>query len=218
MSKGSGISRSDRRRNARKERLRALLPRDGAVMGIDLGEAKQALCVIDHDERVLWRKTVRVQAHQLGGAVDLGVAAALERGFGRVATLLAELLLILYGINDPPDGDHSGCGTPCSVRICYWSCTLGTAGSPASRRSKIRTQAETTRLVLSTQSNTPPPIRTSRSTTDPCRAVLDQAQPANPEAGMRDVWVGGLVCSFPPHSWLSVLWSLPCWRPTPYAG
>ena len=84
MGKGSGISRSDRRRNARKERLRALLPRDGAVMGIDLGEDKQALCVIDHDERVVWRKTVRVRAHQLGGAVDLGVAAALGRGFGRV--------------------------------------------------------------------------------------------------------------------------------------
>jgi hypothetical protein len=31
MSKGSGISRADRRRNARKERLRALLPRDGAA-------------------------------------------------------------------------------------------------------------------------------------------------------------------------------------------
>ena len=45
MSKGSGggVSRSDRRRNARRERLRGLLPRDGAVIGIDLGEDKQAL-------------------------------------------------------------------------------------------------------------------------------------------------------------------------------
>ena len=57
MSKGSGAAR-DRRRNARRERLRGLLPRDGAVIGIDLGEDKQALAVIDHDVRVLWRKTV----------------------------------------------------------------------------------------------------------------------------------------------------------------
>ena len=64
MGKGSGISRAERRRNARKEHLRGLLPRDGAVVGIDLGEDKQALCVVDHDVRVLWRKTARVQAHR----------------------------------------------------------------------------------------------------------------------------------------------------------
>ena len=66
MSKGSGLSRSERRRNARKERLRALVPRGGAVVGIDLGEDKQALAVVDHDVRVLWRKTARVKAHELG--------------------------------------------------------------------------------------------------------------------------------------------------------
>ena len=43
MSKGNGTTRGDRRRNARRERLRALLPRDGAVIGIDLAEDKQAL-------------------------------------------------------------------------------------------------------------------------------------------------------------------------------
>jgi transposase len=58
---GSGMTRGDRRRNARRERLRALLPRDGAVVGIDLAEEKQALAVIDHDVRVLARKTVRVK-------------------------------------------------------------------------------------------------------------------------------------------------------------
>jgi hypothetical protein len=56
MSKGSGLSRSERRRNARKERLRALVPRGGAVVGIDLGEEKQALALVDHDVRVLWRR------------------------------------------------------------------------------------------------------------------------------------------------------------------
>ena len=84
MSKGSGLSRSERRRNARKERLRALVPRDGAVIGIDLGEEKQALALVDHDVRVLWRKTARVKAHQLGEALDLAVAAARERGLAAV--------------------------------------------------------------------------------------------------------------------------------------
>jgi len=84
MSKGSGISRSDRRRNARKERLRELLPREGAVVGIDLGEDKQALCVADHDGRVAWRKTARVKAHRLGEALDAAVAAAHGAGFAHV--------------------------------------------------------------------------------------------------------------------------------------
>src|SRR5213083_1740343 len=58
------MTRGDRRRNARRERLRGLLPRDGAVIGIDLAEDKQALAVIDHDVRVLARKTVKVKAFE----------------------------------------------------------------------------------------------------------------------------------------------------------
>jgi transposase len=54
------------------------------VVGIDLGEEKQALALVDHDVRVLWRKTARVRAHQLGEALDLAVAAARERGIARV--------------------------------------------------------------------------------------------------------------------------------------
>ena len=53
------MTRGDRRRNARRERLREVLPRDGVVIGIDLAEDKQALVAIDHDARVLARKTVR---------------------------------------------------------------------------------------------------------------------------------------------------------------
>jgi hypothetical protein len=59
---GNGTTRGDRKRNARRERLRGLLPRDGAVIGIDLAEDKQALAVADHDGRVLARKTVKVKA------------------------------------------------------------------------------------------------------------------------------------------------------------
>ncbi|MBO0806166.1 MAG: transposase, partial [Nocardiopsaceae bacterium] len=84
MSKGSGISRSDRRRNARKERLRGLLPRDGAVLGIDLGDAKQALALVDHDMRVLWRRTARCGAHELGGPIGDAIGAAAAAGIGRV--------------------------------------------------------------------------------------------------------------------------------------
>ena len=82
---GSGMTRGDRRRNARRERLRAVLPRDGAVIGIDLAEDKQALVVIDHDVRVLARKTVRVKAFRLGEALDWAVAQAKVKGFARVA-------------------------------------------------------------------------------------------------------------------------------------
>jgi transposase len=83
MGKGSGMTRGDRRRNARRERLRGLLPRDGAVIGIDLGD-KQALAVVDHDVRVLARKTVRVKAFRLGDALDWAVGQARAKGFSRV--------------------------------------------------------------------------------------------------------------------------------------
>jgi transposase len=54
------------------------------VVGVDLGEDKQAISVIDHDVRVLWRTTVRVKAHRLGEAIDRAVEAAMARGHARV--------------------------------------------------------------------------------------------------------------------------------------
>ena len=82
---GNGMTRGERRRNARRERLRGLLPRDGAVAGIDLAEDQQALAVVDHDVRVLARKTVKVKAFRLGQALDWAVAAAKVKGFAQVA-------------------------------------------------------------------------------------------------------------------------------------
>jgi hypothetical protein len=73
---GNGTTRGDRKRNARRERLRELLPRDGAVIGIDLAEDKQALAVVDHDVRVLARKTVKVKAFRLGEALDWAAGQA----------------------------------------------------------------------------------------------------------------------------------------------
>src|SRR5260221_6931828 len=85
MGKGNGMTRGDRRRNARREQLRGMLPRDGAVIGIDLADEKQALAVIDHDVRVMARKTVRVKAFRLGEALDWAVAQARAKGFTAVA-------------------------------------------------------------------------------------------------------------------------------------
>jgi transposase len=82
---GNGTTRGDRKRNARRERLRALLPRDGAVIGIDLAEDKQVIAVVDHDVRVLARKTVKVKAFRLGEALDWAVGQARAKGFTAVA-------------------------------------------------------------------------------------------------------------------------------------
>jgi transposase len=87
VSKDSGTTRGDRRRNERRAVLRGLLPRHGAVIGIDLGEDKQAVAVIDHDVRVLWRATVRVKAFQLGQVLDRAVAQARAAGFAHVAVV-----------------------------------------------------------------------------------------------------------------------------------
>jgi transposase len=81
---GSGTTRGDRKRNARRERLRTLLPRDGAVIGIDLAEDKQAIAVTDHDVRVIARKTARVKAFRLGEALDWAIGQARAKGFAHV--------------------------------------------------------------------------------------------------------------------------------------
>ena len=56
MVDGSGLSQGDRNRNSRLGRLRELLPAQNAVVGIDLGDVKQAAVVCDHDSRVLARR------------------------------------------------------------------------------------------------------------------------------------------------------------------
>ena len=61
-----------------------LLPRDGAVIGIDLGDEKQAVAVVDHDVRVLARRTVRVKAFRLGEALDWAAGQARAKGSAAV--------------------------------------------------------------------------------------------------------------------------------------
>jgi hypothetical protein len=66
---GSGVSRGDRNRNARLDRLRALVPAGNAIVGIDLADKKQ-MVVTDHDSKVLARRTFRCRAWDLGAALD----------------------------------------------------------------------------------------------------------------------------------------------------
>jgi hypothetical protein len=59
----------DRRRNARRERLGAVLPRDGAVIGIDLADEKQTLA-----------RTVQGMARTRSGMMAKAMFAILPSG------------------------------------------------------------------------------------------------------------------------------------------
>ena len=84
MSNGSGVSRGDRNRNARLDRLRCLVPLSNAIVGIDLADAKQMVVVCDHDSKVLARKTFRCRAWDLGVALDWAAERAVAKGFSGV--------------------------------------------------------------------------------------------------------------------------------------
>ena len=81
MSNGNGVSRGDRNRNARLARLRALVPVENAIIGIDLADKKQMVVVCDHDSKVLARKTYRCKAWDLGAALDWAADRARGKGF-----------------------------------------------------------------------------------------------------------------------------------------
>jgi transposase len=81
---GSGVSRGDRNRNARLERLRALVPIENAIVGIDLADKKQMVVLTDHDSKVLARRTFRCRAWDLGAALDWAGERATARGFAGV--------------------------------------------------------------------------------------------------------------------------------------
>jgi transposase len=78
---GSGLSRGDRRRYERLERLRRIVAKERAIVAIDLADEKQAIVVCDHDSRVLARRRLRVRAWELGSALDWGRAQARAAGF-----------------------------------------------------------------------------------------------------------------------------------------
>ena len=55
MGNGSGVSRGGRNRNARVERLRALVLVINAIAGIGLAGKMQMVAVTDHDSKVMAR-------------------------------------------------------------------------------------------------------------------------------------------------------------------
>ena len=61
MAQGSGLTRGDRNRNRKLAALRETVRRDCAVLAVDLGEDKQVAVVMDHECRVLGRRTVNAQ-------------------------------------------------------------------------------------------------------------------------------------------------------------
>lgn len=89
MSNGRRLSRGDNRRNARLDRLREVLPREHAVLALDLADDKQVFALTDHDSRVLARRTVRCRPWQLADAIEWGRREALAAGFAGV-TLACE--------------------------------------------------------------------------------------------------------------------------------
>src|SRR3954469_179431 len=84
MTNGSGVSRGDRNRNARLARVRELVPRENAIVGIDLADKKQMVVVTDHDSRVLARQAVRCRAWDPGIALDWAATRAAARAFAGV--------------------------------------------------------------------------------------------------------------------------------------
>jgi len=84
VTKGSGLSRGDKRRNAKLARLRGLVAAGNAIVGIDLADKKQAVVVCDHDSQVLARRTVKVRAWELGPVLDWARNVAGRHGFAGV--------------------------------------------------------------------------------------------------------------------------------------
>jgi hypothetical protein len=84
MGNGSGVSRGDRNRNARLERLRALVPVANAIAGTGLAGKKQMVVLTGHDSRVLARRTFRCRAWDLGSALDWAAGRAAAAGWAGV--------------------------------------------------------------------------------------------------------------------------------------
>ena len=81
---GSGLSRGDKRRNAKLARLRELVPAGNAILGIDLADEKQAIVLTDHDSQVLARTRVKAKAWRLGPVLEWGREQARRLGFADV--------------------------------------------------------------------------------------------------------------------------------------
>ena len=84
MVQGGKLTRGDRRRNERLSRLRSLVRRDYAVLGVDLASAKQAAALCDHDSQVLARRMFTGDAWVIEEILDWAAPIAAEAGFAGV--------------------------------------------------------------------------------------------------------------------------------------
>jgi hypothetical protein len=80
MVESSGLSRGDKRRNAKLARLRELVPAANAIVAIDLADEKQVAVVTDHDSRVLARRRVKAKVWRLGPVLEWARQHARENG------------------------------------------------------------------------------------------------------------------------------------------
>ena len=79
------LSRGDEHRNQRRLRLREIVSRDRAIVGLDLADTVQELVVVDHDGAVLARKGLKNRrAWQLAPALDWARQQAVAAGFADV--------------------------------------------------------------------------------------------------------------------------------------
>ena len=69
---GSGLSRGDKRRNAKLGLLRELVPVDNAILGIDLADEKQAVVVLIMTHGC-WPQAGEGQGVGFGAGVGLGL-------------------------------------------------------------------------------------------------------------------------------------------------
>jgi transposase len=84
MANGSGVSRGDRNRNARLERLQVLVPVTNAIAGNDLAGKKQMVVETDHDSKVVARRTFQCRAWDLGTVLDWAAGRAAAAGWAGV--------------------------------------------------------------------------------------------------------------------------------------
>jgi hypothetical protein len=64
------LTRGDRRRNEKLTRLRSIVRRDFAILGVDLASAKQAAVLTDHDSVVVGRRMFTGDAWVIDDILD----------------------------------------------------------------------------------------------------------------------------------------------------
>jgi hypothetical protein len=78
------LTRGDRRRNEKLTRLRSIVRRDFAVLGVDLASAKQAAVLTDHDSVVVGRRMFTGDAWVIDDILDWAGPIAAAAGFAGI--------------------------------------------------------------------------------------------------------------------------------------